>query len=228
MSQKPNIHSYLVPLNLFQLEDFPLKWRVLMAMSTAANAEGVAWVSAAKVCILLGEVNDDGSPSANGLKAVRASRQALTKSGILTYFTVIVDGEKQHRWRINLQAFKPGLASLISYKGTPVDRWAGEEGGSVASVEEAPKASKPPKPSKPSKASKVEEIQEEEGVIEDEEVQGPSAADLALRQAVLARARREAEEEAHREAEVEAAARLAPKGEALEEKSGFSWDMLGL
>jgi hypothetical protein len=157
MSSRPNIHSLLVAANLFQLEAFPLKWRVLMAMATKTNKRGVSWISAAKICIMLGEVDSKGQPTPEGMKAVRASRQALTKSGILTYFTEVVDAEKQHRWKINLHAFKPGYFELLSKFGSPEDIW------SDAPIPEDDEEES----EKPSKIEKVEEPEEVEEVYEE-------------------------------------------------------------
>lgn len=214
MSQQ-KVHSFLIPLNLFQSEAIPLKSRVLMAMSKFMNHDRVSWVQAAKICIILGEVDSEGVPTTQGLKAVRAARQALTKSGVLEHFKVMVDGESQHRWRINLHPLKPGLTRMIESGGSgyvAVDRWADSE----ASKEPKPEKTSPkeaPKLSKP----KVEEVQEEEFMDESQE-EGPSAEDIALRQAVLARSKKEQEEESMKEEEVP----------APEEESLFSWSMVGL
>jgi len=216
---KPNVHSLLVAVNLFQLEEFPLKWRVLMAMSTKSNKQGVSWLSAAKICVLLGEVDDQGSPTPDGMKAVRAARQALTKSGILTYFTEVVDAEKQHRWRLNLHAFKPGLADVLAKLGEPEDRWADGEAPKPSKIENVEKA---PKPAKASKPKVVEDEEEGDGAQPSEEVEGPSADDIALRKAVLDRARREAEEEARLEAEEEARRKAVPETK----KKIVTWDDL--
>lgn len=129
-------HGVTMPLWIFQCPAFSINTRVLLAYIKFMDKNHFSFPSANKVCVLIGLVGEDGTPTDKNIKAVRQARQQLIKKGVLTHVrSANTWGESRHRWRVNGGAVTDSCLAMMNAMSpnsiTYVQRWAPEpkEGG---------------------------------------------------------------------------------------------------